>query len=218
LKTDRNHPTPAPGHLGPTMGKVIPRPERASLIVSLAAIAIVLLAACNPQGRPGPAETSSGAGDTSQELASDFQIDVYQGQDRLGGQEVALSELLNQGKPVVLNFWAGLCPPCRLEMPDFQEFHNEYQDRVLLVGLDVGNFTGLGSREDGLALLQELEVTYPVGTTADAGVIRAYQVIGMPTTYFIKPNGEVVKRWTGILTRNKLFELAEVLLEASDNS
>jgi thiol-disulfide isomerase/thioredoxin len=148
----------------------------------------------------------------------DFRISVYQGEDVLGGEEVKLSELLAQGKPVVLNMWAGLCPPCRVEMPDLQEVSEEYGDRVLLFGLDVGPFVGLGSREDGRALLEELKVTYPNGTTLDGEVVARYRVIGMPTTYFIKPNGEVVRQATGLMTKEKMTELVEELLAKSGGS
>lgn len=147
--------------------------------------------------------------------APDFQIVAYQGEELLGGKEVKFSQLFSQRKPVVLNFWAGLCPPCRAEMPDLQQVSQEYQDRVLLFGLDVGPFVGLGSREDGKALLQELQVTYPVGTTFDAQVVKKYQILGMPTTVFIKPDGKVLRTWTGLLTRKKLVELVEELLAAS---
>ena len=46
---------------------------------------------------------------------------MFQGQDVVGGEKVTLSGLIG-GRPIVLNFWAGLCPPCRAEMPDLQEF------------------------------------------------------------------------------------------------
>ncbi len=153
----------------------------------------------------------------SRELAADFQITLYQGQDVLGRQEVQFADLLGQEKPVILNFWAGLCPPCRVEMPDFQEVYAEYGEEVLLVGVDVGAFTGLGAHEDALALLEEVGATYPAGTTPDAVVVRDYQVIGMPTTVFIKPNGEIFEKWTGLLTRDKLVELTQALIEASKN-
>jgi thiol-disulfide isomerase/thioredoxin len=54
--------------------------------------------------------------------------------------------LLEQDKPVILNFWAGICPPCRVEMPDFQEVYGEYREEVLLCGADPGidrSFIGL---------------------------------------------------------------------------
>lgn len=148
-------------------------------------------------------------------LKFDFQIDLYQGGDVLGGQEIKFSELFGQGKPVILNFWAGLCPPCRLEMPDFDEFATEYENEVVMFGLDVGTYTGLGSAEDGKELLRELGVGYPAGSTPDASVIAQYEVFGMPATLFIMPDGTVFNSWTGILTKEKLTELAEELLEAS---
>ena len=151
-------------------------------------------------------------------MPADFQISAYQGENHLGSDEVNLSELLAQGKPVVLNMWAGLCPPCRLEMPDLQAVHHAFQDQIILVGLDVGPFTALGTRDDGRALLQELGITYPAGTTFDAEVVRAYQLTGMPSTFFIKPNGEITRKWTGLLTEAKLTELVEDLLKASEGS
>jgi thiol-disulfide isomerase/thioredoxin len=147
-------------------------------------------------------------------LPVDFPITIYQGAGYQDGDEVLLSEMLADGKPVVLNFWAGLCPPCRVEMPDLQAVSDEYQDRVLLFGLDVGPFIGLGSTEDGRALLQELSITYPAGTTSNPDVVREYKVLGMPTTYFITPEGEIYETWTGLLTRDKLIELVEELLAA----
>jgi thiol-disulfide isomerase/thioredoxin len=155
-------------------------------------------------------------------FAPDFKIVLYQGEEVLGGKEMLLSSLfsrdLAQRKPVVLNFWAGACPPCRVEMPDLQEVYEEYQSQVLLLGLDVGPFVGLGSLEEGRALLEELGVTYPAGTTFDAEVVRDYQILGMPTTVFIKPNGELVRIWAGLLNKDKMTELVEELLAASSGT
>lgn len=150
-------------------------------------------------------------------LPADFQVAVYQGAGFQDGDEVMFSELLAEGKPVVLNFWAGLCPPCRLEMPDLQAVSDEYQNRILLFGLDVGPFTALGTREDGRALLNELEITYLAGTTFDGNVVREYEVRGMPTTYFIMPDGQVFETWTGLLTQDKLAEIVEEMLAAAES-
>ena len=151
----------------------------------------------------------------AQELPFDFNISAYQGETELGGSDVKFSEVVAQGKPVVLNLWAGLCPPCRAEMPDLQAVHEQFEDHIVLFGLDVGPFTGLGNQEDAVSLIQELGITYPAGNTEDARVISQYQVLGMPTTYFMKPDGSVLQKWTGAVNESKLRELVEKLIAAS---
>jgi hypothetical protein len=86
---------------------------------------------------------------------------------------------------------------------------------VLFVGIDVGPFVGLGSKEDALALLDDLAVTYPVGSTPDAQIVRDYKVLGTPVTYFVTPGGEIVERWNGFLTRDQLANRIRELIEAS---
>jgi thiol-disulfide isomerase/thioredoxin len=183
----------------------------------LAILVTVVLTACGGTIQSTTDAASSAAGEEGQG-PPEFQINVYHGADVLGGQDVAFSEVLNQGKPVVLNLWAGLCPPCRLEMPDFQEVSDQFGDEVLFLGLDVGPFTNLGTSEDGQALVQELGITYPTGTTADVNVVRKVELIGMPMTVFVTPEGEIVRKWTGLLTKTKLTELVDELLEASAGS
>jgi thiol-disulfide isomerase/thioredoxin len=140
---------------------------------------------------------------------------IYQGGEGLGGERVRLSHLFAQGKPVVLNMWAGLCPVCREEMPIIQRVYEEYGDRVLVFGLDVGVFAGLGSEEDARALLDELGITFPAGTTPDEVVMREYQVYGIPALYFFTPDGEVVKRHYGRLTAEELSRHVGALLDVS---
>lgn len=200
--------------MGSIMRDLKQRRKKITALLGIAVIALFALAACGAPGQPD-ATTSSAANVDSSALAADFPITVYQGGDALGGEEIQFSEVLAQGKPVVLNFWAGLCPPCRLEMPDLQAVHEQYQDDIILIGLDVGTFTGLGNRADAEALLQELNVSYPTGTTPNGEVMQAYQVIGMPSTYFITPKGEIVETWSGLLNEQKLGELVEKLIEAS---
>ena len=155
---------------------------------------------------------------TGIELEADFQIDVYQGEDTLGGTSVAFSEVLGLGKPVVLNTWAGLCPICRNEMPELQDAYETYGVEVVFVGVDVGPFVGLGSEEDALALLDDLAITYPTGSTPDANMIRDYQVLGTPATYFITPGGDIVERWNGFLTSNQLTKKIDELIAVSAGS
>ena len=145
----------------------------------------------------------------------DLEISAYQGQETLGGESASLSSVLAQGKPVVLNFWAALCPPCRAEMPEFQRVHEHRGDEVTILGVDIGPQQFLGTREEGRALLQELGVTYPAGTTYDETVAREFEIVGMPTTIFIRADGSVARKWSGILTEDKLNELVDELTGAA---
>ena len=140
----------------------------------------------------------------------DFSIHYYQGQDVVGGESLALSEL--RGSPVVLNFWAGLCPPCRAEMPEFQHFADEYDGRALVVGVDLGQFFSLGSQDDAIKLLNELDVSYPAGYTDDANVVRELGVLGLPATFFVAADGSLHRKWQGVLNGDKLAEITDEML------
>ena len=151
--------------------------------------------------------TSSGA---SEDLAPNFSFTLYQGEDKLGAEKLDFAQL--QGKPIVLNFWAGLCPPCRAEMPDLQRFYDESKDQVTLIGIDIGPFMGLGSHREARNLLRELDITYPAGFTNDRGIVRKYEVLSMPTTVFIDSQGEIFERWTGALNRDILASITDAML------
>ena len=154
----------------------------------LGVLVLLLAAACNRGGDDSGQGLAAAAADLPR--VGDFEIVAYQTGAGLTGERMQFSAVLDQGKPVVLNFWAGLCPPCRAEMPEFQEVYDEYQDRIVMLGIDLGPFTGLGSSDQGRALLNELGVSYPAGTTEDADVVARFQVLGMPTTLFVTPTVE----------------------------
>ena len=161
-------------------------------------------------------EPQAGDPPSSVEVGYDFEVIVYQGAEVLGGERIMFSEVFASGKPVVLNMWGGLCPICRAELPALQAAHERYGDRVLFVGLDVGPFVGLGSPEDGRALLDELGITYPAGTTPDPEVVRRHQVFGIPDTLFLTADGQLVTRRAGRLSDQELLKIIDDLLEDSD--
>jgi thiol-disulfide isomerase/thioredoxin len=168
-------------------------------VMAIPVLLAVGIAACSP-------EVSEPAADS----VYDFPIVFYQGQDAVGGENLELSDL--RGQPIVLNFWAGLCPPCRAEMPEFQHFADDYAGRALVVGVDLGQFFSLGSQEDAMKLLNELEVKYPAGYTADANVVRELGVLGLPATFFVNADGSLHRKWQGVLNTEKLTEITDEML------
>ena len=196
------------------------RSLRLFVFAALGAALLLILAACGgavaePTPTP-PTQVDNGPSDvvTVALETPDVLILTYQGADVLGGDEVTLSEVVGQGKPVILNFWAALCGPCRAEMPEFQRIADARSDEITIVGIDIGPQQFLGSREEGKELLVELGVRYPVGTTFDDNVVRKFEVVGMPTTFFIKSDGSLHRSWSGLLTEGKMNEIIDKMLES----
>ena len=147
-------------------------------------------------------------------LAPDFRLPLYRGGEFLdGAEEVSLSDL--QGRPVILNFWAPLCPPCRAEMPDFQELWEELQtigSDAIVLGVDVGLLTGLGDHQQSIDFLNTIDHTYPTGQAVSSDIVRDYKVLGMPTTVFVHRNGTIKRTWTGAITGDKVREITQELI------
>ena len=184
-------------------------PLKRVLLAVAAMAALLALAACG--GGDDPVAPGSPSGSVALGVP-DIEISAYQGQDALGGEDTTLSAVVGQGKPVVLNFWAALCPPCRAELPEFERVHHERGDEVTILGIDIGPQQFLGTREEGQALLAELGVSFPAGTTFDDSVVRGFEVFSMPTTFFIAADGSVMRKWSGILDEENLNDLIDELL------
>ncbi|MGH9249029.1 MAG: TlpA family protein disulfide reductase [Acidimicrobiales bacterium] len=175
------------------------RPHGLRLIATLVAL-VLLGTACGSDSSP---DTAAPVADPPAEENS-FTVVAYQGEELLGGSEISFDSLLDQGTPVVLNYWAPQCPPCLVEMPWLQAAYERYEDSVLLVGIDVGPFTGLGTNEQGAELLKDLGITYPAGYAVDDAPLRQLEVRSMPSTVFFDAAGEVVGRHAGILTEHQI--------------
>ena len=186
--------------------------SRPGVQVLLAALAAgLLLAGCGGRGGDGD---GTGKQQADLPMAPDFSFEAYQGEKELGGRELRLSDVVALGKPIILNFWAAQCPPCQVEMPEFQEYYDKYRRQVVMLGVDIGALAGLGLPEHAVSLLHTLKITYPAVTTADEHVQKEYELIGLPATYFINSEGQIAHSWTGFLTKEKLEELAGALIDA----
>jgi cytochrome c biogenesis protein CcmG, thiol:disulfide interchange protein DsbE len=93
-----------------------------------------------------------------------------------------------RGHPIVLNFWASWCPPCRAEMPALEAAYRTYQARgVVVIGIDGATDTWEASR----TFLAARGVTYPVARDEHGQVGQMYHIAGLPTTFFIRADGRI---------------------------
>jgi thiol-disulfide isomerase/thioredoxin len=123
----------------------------------------------------------------------------------LAGDEFSLGEA--QGKPVVLNFWATWCGPCQRELPALQAAAERYGDRVLIIGVDQGE-----SPEIVQSYVDQLGLTFAIPLDSEFAVGELYNVRGLPTTYFIDPQGIIRQMWLGEMNSITLAEgVAEIL-------
>ncbi len=108
-----------------------------------------------------------------------------------------------RGRPLVVNFWASWCPPCRKEMPALERAARLLAGRVAFVGLDTQD-----EQSAGLAFARSARASYPLATD-NAEVWSSYGVYGLPTTFFISPNGELLGKQVGGLTQARLEALVQ---------
>jgi peroxiredoxin len=130
----------------------------------------------------------------------------------LNGEMVRLSGL--RGTPVVLNFWATWCGPCRREMPDLQESYAAANGAFVVLAVNSeGTATDLAAR---LArdFRDELGLTFPILLDSPAtDVFNQYRLRGLPDTFFIDRDGVIRESVVGPLTRRSLEEKLQSILK-----
>lgn len=126
-----------------------------------------------------------------------------------------------QGRPVVVNFWASWCIPCREEAELLQETYEEYRDEgVIFLGVNIKD-----SNVDAKAFIEEYGMTYPVVSDPDEELARELGVVGIPETFFIDGDGLFVGsasgprqatkegvQWLGPVSREALTTNIDILL------
>ena len=128
-------------------------------------------------------------------LAPDFT--VYD----LDGNEVHLSDYF--GKPIIVNFWASWCGPCKMEMPDFDDAYAVYKDDIVFLMVNMTD----GSRETvdkASAFIADSGYSFPVYYDTEYSAAITYSVASLPTSYFLNEKGELVAHAKGAIDADTL--------------
>lgn len=152
---------------------------------------------------PAPVSVNSAPAPVAGAPAPDFALKT------LDGSEVSLSQF--RGQPVLINFWASWCPPCRLEMPDLVRAYEAHKAEGFVV-LGV-NLTFQDSLPDVQAFVDEFNMTFPV-LLDEAGEVteNLYRLRGLPLSVFVNREGVITRVHLGAMTASQIDDYVGELL------
>lgn len=185
--------------------------NKVKLIIGIAALVVLLAGAYGAYtfltGRYSPDEgaqvplavspASNASSADQKKTAPDFT--VYD----QNGNPVLLSSL--RGKPVVLNFWASWCPPCRGEMPGFDTVYRELKDSVQFMMVDLTDGTR-ETQETGAEYIKSQGYAFPIYFDLEGEAAEIYGITSIPTTVIIDKDGKIVSTSRGAVAEGILRE------------
>ncbi len=130
-------------------------------------------------------ENAADAAEPEKIPAPDFSLEDAE------GNQLSFLDLIGD-RPIVLNFWASTCPPCKQEMPDFQAAYETYGEDILFVMLNVGDAMQGETREKAEQYLLDEAYTFPVYYDMEYSGISAFGIRGFPSTFFLDAEGNVI--------------------------
>lgn len=198
--------------------------SKKSLIIAAAALVIVMGAAFILYDQlADKTDTQQLTGQVSSQNETDTSENTGEDEDKneltpapdftvydIDGNSVSLSDLT--GKPIVLNFWASWCGPCKSEMPDFETAYNEYGDDIHFM---IVNMTD-GSQETvdtASSYVKECGYTFPVYYDTDYDAAITYGVYSLPATYFIDAEGYIIAQGSGALKIDTIYQGIEMIID-----
>ena len=125
------------------------------------------------------------------------------------GNALRLSDY--RGKPVIVNFFASWCGPCRIELPYFEAAYQTYGEQIEFLMVDL-NAYGNDVAEDALAMIEEGGYTFPIRFDSDGEAALFYSVRSIPTTLLIAPDGELLGTQVGSMSEAMLAQAIAILL------
>jgi peroxiredoxin len=166
-------------------------------LVGLLLIVVLVVTGCS-----GASEASVKRGVSQGSYALDFTLEAPD------GRVASLSDY--GGSVVLVNFWATWCPPCRDEIPHFEEAYRAYKDEGLVV-------LGVNYQESAAEIepfVEGLGITYPILLDESGMVAKEYRAVGLPTSVFVDRDGVIQVRHSGYLSEGQLEQYLSKLLLA----
>jgi peroxiredoxin len=168
-------------------------------VVLIGLLGVAIVQAMDKKAEPEniSQEVANMGGLTVGAKAPDFELKT------LTGETVKLSDF--KGKKVMLNFWATWCPPCKAEMPAMEEFHKEAGDDVVILAVNIDPHL------DVKTFVDENKITFSIPLDAEDKVNEMYQVLSIPTTYFIDTKGNIGFKYIGALNLDTMKQYTKEL-------
>jgi len=115
----------------------------------------------------------------------------------IAGESFNINDL--NGKPVVINFWASWCGPCRLEMPIFTEYQHKYGDDLIILAVNIDETT-----DEIQAFIEEVDIDLAVLIDPTDRVWDLFGLRGLPSTFFVDTDGIIRFIHIGVLAESQL--------------
>ena len=185
--------------------------KKVKILIGVAALALLLVASTIfynilTKGSPLAGSSSAASNQSAKKAAPNFT--VYD----TDGKAVSLTDF--KGKPVVINFWASWCPPCKAEMPDYEKMYKQYSLKgVIFLMIDMTD----GSRETvpiAKKYLADNNFTFTAYFDTKNSAASVYQISSIPGSIFIDKSGNVENSYIGLVTAATMQKNIEAILNS----